>query len=182
MRSTSSRFVRVVLLSASAVLALASLAAAADPLETQPTAACVVPGADAVEASPVPGCLVASFEPDAANVVTVVARDLYFDPKELVIPSEGTTIIRLEDDGVVVHNLTVDELDVTTVAQPRGVSETTVVDPLPGTYQFYCSVSGHRQAGMVGTLIVLPPDAWPPASPEPASPESSPGPSTSPGA
>lgn len=24
----------------------------------------------------------------------------------------------------------------------------------PGTYEFYCTVPGHREAGMVGTLIV----------------------------
>lgn len=177
MRSTSSRFVHIVLVSVSAVLATGSLSTAADPLETQPAAECSVPIADAVDGSPTPACAVPSLEPEAANVVTVVARDLYFDPKELVIPSEGTTIVRLEDDGVIVHNFTIDDLDVTTVAQPGGVSETTIVDPPPGTYQFYCSVSGHRQAGMVGTLTILPPDAWPPASAEP-----SPRPSASPGA
>ena len=182
MRSTSSRFVHIVLVSASAVLAIGSLGAAADPLETQPAAECSVSIADTVAGSPAPACAEPSLEPQAANVVTVVARDLYFDPKELVIPSEGTTVVRLEDDGVVVHNFTIDDLDVTTVAQPGGISETTIVDPLPGTYEFYCSVSGHRQAGMVGTLTVLPPETWPPSSAEPTSPERSPGPSTSPGA
>lgn len=156
---------------------MGSLSTAADPAEMQPAAECVVPIADAVDSSPVPACAVPSSAPVATNVVTVVARDLYFNPKELVISSEGTTIVRLEDDGVVVHNFTIDDLDVTTVAQPGGVSETTIVDPPPGTYQFYCSVSGHRQAGMVGTLTVLPPDAWPPASAEPSL-----GPSASPGA
>ena len=185
MRSVSNRFVHVVLVSASAVLAIGSLSAAADPLETPPASECSVSIADTVAGSPAPACVQPSLEPQAANVVTVVARDLYFDPKELVIPSEGTTIVRLEDDGVVVHNFTIDDLDVTTVAQPGGVSETTIVDPPPGTYQFYCSVSGHRQAGMVGTLTVLAPDAWPPSTAEPtfaepASPEPSPGPSTSP--
>jgi len=180
LRSVSSRFVHVFLISASAVLATAPLSAAADPVATPPAADCVV--ADTAAGSPAPTCDVPSLAPEAADVITVVARDLYFDPKELVIPSEGTTIIRLEDDGVVVHNFTIDDLDVTTVAQPGGVSETTIVDPPPGTYQFYCSVSGHRQAGMVGTLTVLPADAWPPSSAEPASPEPSPGPSTSPNA
>ena len=35
-----------------------------------------------------------------------------------------------------------------------GVSTVTVADLKPGTYTFYCSVPGHEQAGMKGTLTV----------------------------
>lgn len=86
--------------------------------------------------------------------VIVEAGDLWFDAKELVIPADGETTITLENRGFVVHNLAVDDLDLLVVA-PRGHSETiTIMDPAPGTYEFYCSISGHRQAGMVGMLTV----------------------------
>ena len=52
------------------------------------------------------------------------------------------------------HNLTIDELGIQIVASRGRNAETTIEDPPPGTYVFYCSVSGHRQAGMVGTIIV----------------------------
>jgi uncharacterized cupredoxin-like copper-binding protein len=35
-----------------------------------------------------------------------------------------------------------------------GGSKTLAVTLKPGTYKFYCSVPGHRQAGMEGTLEV----------------------------
>lgn len=107
--------------------------AAPDPMSEEPVAFEVIPVA---------------FE------VIVEAGDLWFDAKELVIPADGETTITLENSGFVVHNLAVDDLDLLVVA-PRGHSETiTIVDPAPGTYEFYCSISGHRQAGMVGMLTV----------------------------
>jgi uncharacterized cupredoxin-like copper-binding protein len=86
----------------------------------------------------------------------VTARDLSFTPTELDIPAVGTTRIVLRNQGFVVHNLTVDALGIQAVAPRGGVAEVTLTDPPPGRYEFYCSVSGHREAGMVGTLVVSP--------------------------
>jgi plastocyanin len=36
----------------------------------------------------------------------------------------------------------------------QGGSKTLTVNLKPGTYKFYCSVPGHRMAGMEGTLTV----------------------------
>lgn len=90
-----------------------------------------------------------------AATVTVVARDLAFDPSEVTVSSSHGTVIQLINNGRVTHNLTIDELGVQVVVPAGGTGEVTVEGPEPGaTYQFYCSVSGHREAGMVGTITV----------------------------
>ena len=98
----------------------------------------------------------ASTVPTAASATsfTVEARELSFSPSELTIPASGTSTIVLHDSGALAHNFTVDELRIQIVAPPGRTGEATLLDPAPGTYQFYCSISGHKEAGMVGTLIV----------------------------
>ena len=49
-------------------------------------------------------------------------------------PQEPLELIRLEADG--------------------GSSQSKKIDLKPGKYTFYCSITGHRAAGMVGTLTV----------------------------
>jgi plastocyanin len=84
----------------------------------------------------------------------VEARDLWFSPAKLTVSGSGSSTIRLENAGRVVHNLTVDELGIEIVVTRGGRSEVILTDAKPGTYAFYCSISGHREAGMEGTLTI----------------------------
>jgi plastocyanin len=89
----------------------------------------------------------------APTAIEIEARDLSFTPSTIDAPA-GPTTIRLQNAGQVVHNVTFDELGIQIVAIPGAVAEIEAEDLPPGTYQFYCSISGHRLAGMEGTLIV----------------------------
>jgi uncharacterized cupredoxin-like copper-binding protein len=90
----------------------------------------------------------------AETVVEVQAFDLGFTPTSIELRAPGTTRIVLQNIGRVPHNLTVDALGIQVVA-PRGLtSDATLIDPPPGSYQFYCSISGHKEGGMVGTFVV----------------------------
>lgn len=66
----------------------------------------------------------------------------------------GKITIKLTNASAVPHDVAIDGAPgASEVVQDGGTSELTVTLPA-GTYQYYCTVPGHRQAGMVGTLTV----------------------------
>jgi heme/copper-type cytochrome/quinol oxidase subunit 2 len=88
------------------------------------------------------------------RTVTIEAGDLWYLPNEIIIPSGGPTRLMLVGTGQVAHNLMVDELELQLHVGPGITSEVVVSDLPPGTYEFYCSIFGHRRGGMYGTLTV----------------------------
>ena len=91
---------------------------------------------------------------ESAVAVTVEAHDLSFRPRQLEAPAGQPVTLAIHNLGRVVHNLTIDELQVQLIASPGETKSEVFASLKPGTYTFYCSVSGHRQAGMEGTLTV----------------------------
>ncbi len=81
---------------------------------------------------------------------------LAFDQTELTAPA-GTVVIKFTNDSEVPHNVSVEGngTDVEGETFQGGGTKDTVLDGLAaGTYTFYCSVPGHEQAGMKGTLTI----------------------------
>ncbi len=69
----------------------------------------------------------------------------------------GKVTIDFKNMSEVGHNVTVESSSGSTVgATPTisGSSKTLSLDLKPGTYKFFCSVPGHRQGGMEGTITV----------------------------
>ena len=55
------------------------------------------------------------------------------------------------------HDVAIEDSSGKTIAQTEEVGQgeaSTTADLKPGTYTFYCTVPGHREAGMEGTLTV----------------------------
>jgi len=68
----------------------------------------------------------------------------------------GNVTITMANMSPLEHNVTIAEGSTILGATPtfKGGSRTLTLKLKPGTYTFYCSVPGHRQAGMEGTLSV----------------------------
>ena len=78
-----------------------------------------------------------------------------FDTK-LLSAKAGTVTIAFTNSSPVEHNVTVAQGSSVVAATPTftGGARTLTLKLKPGTYTFYCAVTGHRQAGMEGTLKV----------------------------
>lgn len=87
--------------------------------------------------------------------VEVRSRGLNFMPTEIRV-NVGDTVRVTFVNGGGRHDWVLDEFDAATNVISAGQSETIeFVADEAGTFEFYCSVPGHRQAGMVGSFVVV---------------------------
>ncbi len=91
-----------------------------------------------------------------AVVVIPAAEGLKF-AKTAVTVKAGKVTLRMPNPTSVPHNIALDlnnaDDEMGKVVEKGGVSEISA-DLEPPKYEYYCSVPGHREAGMVGTLTV----------------------------
>lgn len=88
-----------------------------------------------------------------ARRIEVTASSFAFDPDGLTVEAgEDIAIVLSSEDAL--HDFTVDELDAHVAAGAGDTGEGGLRADEPGTYTFYCSVPGHRDEGMEGTLVV----------------------------
>lgn len=83
---------------------------------------------------------------------------LEFEPADFEVPAGEEVTVELTAEGGVEHDFTiegVDGEDLEVVAADAGATATgTFTIDEAGSYTFYCSVPGHREAGMEGSLEV----------------------------
>jgi len=115
--------------------------------------------------------------------VELVMTDFAFRPASFEVRAGVPVVLTLVNDGTVEHDFSILEIPVESVTaaaestgehdmrmsameiEPQlhasaaaGASNTLTFTPTkPGTYGFFCTVPGHKEAGMVGTLTVLAP-------------------------
>ena len=90
--------------------------------------------------------------PAPAGELTLNLSNTSFRPATVRVAS-GQVTIELTNHDLFWHSFTIDQPAVNIDVPVGGARRVSFTAP-PGSYQFYCRVPGHRQAGMVGTLRV----------------------------
>lgn len=91
-----------------------------------------------------------------ASLPALISVNHQFDQPELRATVGETVALRLENQDAAGHSFDIDELGLH-VSMPPGQPALALFQAgTPGTYTYYCGVPGHREAGMVGTLVVEP--------------------------
>lgn len=122
-------------------------------------------------------------EPEAVPAVelSLTATDIAYDMNHIEVMAGQTVKLTLHNKGALEHDFSIMEVPHTGevmaeeaehgadghemtmdpevhVAAPIGDSRSIEFTPSqPGEYEFFCTVEGHKEAGMVGTLVVTAP-------------------------
>lgn len=117
------------------------------------------------------------FAEEAHETLTLEMKDIAFAQTEITLEAGELVEIELSNTGVVAHDFTIAEIDAVhavhgdhdpVAGHDEHGDELALHQALEagdsielrlrvheaGTYEFYCTVPGHREAGMVGTLTV----------------------------
>lgn len=116
--------------------------------------------------------------PEPSTEITVEATDFAYTPATITVLAGEPVTLTMQNTGRAEHDFIVDQINVTDVEASdtgpaahhqigheadydlhffakAGETETLKFTALePGTYEIFCSVEGHKEAGMIGTLVV----------------------------
>ncbi len=110
------------------------------------------------------------------QTITIQAKNVKFLPDKLTIPMGSAIELKLDNLDATEHDFQVDGLDADVMSGGsmnaehgggHGTAQTVAMHTMgnerssvvfmaskKGTYNFYCTIAGHKEAGMVGTLTV----------------------------
>ena len=95
---------------------------------------------------------------DGAQSVTLkVGNSMSFTPSSLTVAADTPVALTLRNDGFIPHDFTLTGSDAPSAKVAAGMLTTghgTFTFDRPGIYTFICSVEGHADAGMKGTITV----------------------------
>jgi len=89
---------------------------------------------------------------DQEESITIMANSFSFSPGSIQAKVNEEVIIDIIATGQ--HTFTIDELGVNVILPHDEATRVRFTPAQIGTFEFYCAVPGHREAGQVGTLLV----------------------------
>ena len=93
-------------------------------------------------------------QPD--GTIIIVGTEFAFEPETIEIPVNQEAVIEFRNLGTVDHDLVIEEFGVATGSMRIGSKKTVRFTPtVTGAFALICSIPGHPEAGMTGTLIVV---------------------------
>jgi Cu+-exporting ATPase len=89
--------------------------------------------------------------------VAVRATDVRFQPADVAVRSGEFVVVSFTNNDPIFHDWEVEGVaNVDAGARPGQTQRIRFIAPAPGTYRILCTVEGHAEAGMLGTLVVSP--------------------------
>jgi plastocyanin len=95
--------------------------------------------------------------------VKIVATDLKFTPTTIDAKVGQTVKVTFDNKGVIEHDLTFPTIKadkpasaLKVVARAGQTANLEFTPTAPGTYEYVCTIPGHKDAGMKGTINVAP--------------------------
>ena len=93
--------------------------------------------------------------PPQATTVAVPETEFKFEPKAMAAKA-GRVTFEIKNAGSVEHNFIVEKTDVKVEGIQPGLTKTVSATLAAGTYTILCTIPGHQEAGMTGTLTISP--------------------------
>lgn len=108
-----------------------------------------------VETTPLPDAKFGGEEPIKVKEIAVSGTEFSFNPQTVTVKSGEKVRLTFRNIGNAPHDWTIEGLGLKTKVIGSGAQDSLeFTAPARGTYNVYCSVPGHREAGMVGKLII----------------------------
>lgn len=89
-----------------------------------------------------------------AREIKVTASEFKFSPSAVEAPAGAPIKLELKNIGAIEHDFMVDALKLQVHAGAAKTTSQTIGPLAAGTYDVYCSIPGHKEAGMIGKLVV----------------------------
>ena len=94
-----------------------------------------------------------SSTPEPLNMA-LEATDIAYDTDNISAVVGQTVNIEYVNNGALEHNFIIDEFGIDNLLQSGESSTISFTPEQTGTYEYYCNVAGHLEAGMKGTVTV----------------------------